>query len=110
MCGLAGFLEAPARSAGELDRVARSMADTLRHRGPDDDGVWTDPANGIGFGFRRLAILDLSPLGHQPMVSRNGRIVVMFNGEIYNHSELRRDLETAGSRFKSHSDTEVLVE
>ncbi|MEI2700403.1 MAG: hypothetical protein V9E94_19490 [Microthrixaceae bacterium] len=69
------------------------MADTLRHRGPDDAGVWVDAAAGVALGHRRLSILDLSPLGHQPMLSRDGRWVIAYNGEIYNHGELRRDLQ-----------------
>ena len=110
MCGFAGFVEPAGRRAAPLDGIALTMADAIRHRGPDDGGVWCDGEAGVGFGFRRLSILDLSPLGHQPMVSADGRMVVMFNGEIYNYLELRRELEAAGCRFRSQSDTEVLVE
>ena len=83
MCGFAGFVTR-ANSAASLEELARRMAAPLDHRGPDDAGVWCDAAAGVAFGFRRLAILDLSPAGHQPMVSRGGRYVVVFNGEIYN--------------------------
>ena len=87
----------------------RRMADTIQHRGPDDSGVFVEPAAGIALGFRRLAILDLTPLGHQPMASPSRRFQVVFNGELYNHHELRRDLEAAGIRFVGRSDTEALV-
>jgi asparagine synthase (glutamine-hydrolysing) len=114
MCGLCGFLDtSPARggSAEALTGIAVRMADALRHRGPDSGGAWADPAVGIGLGHRRLAILDLSPAGHQPMESAAGRYVMVFNGEVYNYKELRNDLERAGavSGFRGHSDTEVLL-
>ncbi len=112
MCGIAGFLDlAPARDAASLQATVAAMADTLRHRGPDDAGVWVDAAAGVALGFRRLAIIDLSPHGRQPMASADGRYVVVFNGELYNFRALRADLErAAGVRFRGHSDTEVLVE
>ena len=86
------------------------MADQLIHRGPDDSGVWVDAEAGIALGFRRLAIVDLSPTGHQPMTSSNGRYVMVFNGEVYNFGELRKDLESRGHGFRGHSDTEVMLE
>lgn len=86
------------------------MSACLQHRGPDSSGSWVDEAAGVAFGFRRLAILDLRPTGEQPMVSADGRWVVVFNGEIYNHPDLRRDLEGRGIAFRGSSDTEVLVE
>ena len=86
------------------------MADTIRHRGPDDDGTWADAAAGVAFGFRRLAILDLSPTGHQPMASADGRFHVVFNGEVYNHETLRAELRADGAMFRGTSDTEVIVE
>lgn len=111
MCGLAGFIDSrQAATADELGSAAKRMADTLRRRGPDDFGLWLDPANGVALAHRRLAIVDLSPHGHQPMLSHNGRYCVVFNGEIYNFGELRQDLEKAGSAFLGHSDTEVLLE
>ncbi|HSP31171.1 MAG TPA: asparagine synthetase B, partial [Halomonas sp.] len=69
------------------------MADTLRHRGPDDGGIWVDGDAGVALGHRRLSILDLSPAGHQPMLSACQRYVLIFNGEIYNHQQLRTELE-----------------
>jgi asparagine synthase (glutamine-hydrolysing) len=86
------------------------MANRLAHRGPDDSGRWVAAEQGVGLAHRRLAIVDLSPGGHQPMHSADGRYCIVFNGEIYNHGELRRDLEAAGTRFRSSSDTETLVE
>ncbi|MFH1738284.1 MAG: asparagine synthase (glutamine-hydrolyzing) [bacterium] len=88
----------------------RSLLDTLSHRGPDDSGIWSDSGGQITLGHRRLSILDLSPLGHQPMHSHDGRWTIVYNGEIYNWQELRENLESAGVSFRSHTDTEVLLE
>lgn len=111
MCGLTGFIDlSRGTSADQLRTRVTAMADTLRHRGPDDAGVWVEEAAGVALGHRRLSILDLSPLGHQPMLSRDGRWVIAYNGEVYNHGELRRDLQQRGVTFKSSSDTETLVE
>lgn len=107
MCGFAGFLDISATTSDRA-RVVEAMAATLVHRGPDDSGVWCDDSAGIALGFRRLAILDLTPSGHQPMASRDGRWVVVFNGEIYNHGQLRGRLEPM--EWRGHSDTEVLLE
>lgn len=108
MCGIAGVL-APCTFPLETSLVA--MANTLRHRGPDAKGIWLDSESGIGFAHRRLSILDLSPYGAQPMVSASGRFVLCYNGEIYNHLALRRDLDaTTGITWRGHSDTEVLLE
>lgn len=85
------------------------MANCLKHRGPDDAGVWVDARSGIALGFRRLAIVDLSGAGHQPMMSPSGRLVLVFNGEIYNHRAMRRDLITQGITFLGNSDTETFL-
>ena len=87
--------------------LVERMRDTLAYRGPDDAGLWCEGP--VGFGFRRLSIVDLSPLGHQPMESADGRFVICFNGEVYNFGELREELEALGHRFKGHSDTEVML-
>ena len=111
MCGIAGILESPPHaSAEELGARVDAMAASLARRGPDGSGTWTDAEAGIAFGHRRLAILDLSAAGAQPMVSRSGRWVVTYNGELYNAPEIAVELESAGVRFRGHSDTEVLVE
>lgn len=103
MCGVAGFLGTGSGAVA----IARAMADTLTARGPDDVGVWGESGAGAVLAHRRLAILDLSPAGHQPMHSSNGRYVIVFNGEIYNHLELRARLQGAG--WSGHSDTETLL-
>ena len=110
MCGLVGFLQSPDEAELLLCQHARRMADTLSHRGPDAAGVWADASAGIALGFRRLAILDLSPTGHQPMCSADDRYVAVFNGEIYNYRDLRVELEQCGARFRGTSDTEVILE
>jgi asparagine synthase (glutamine-hydrolysing) len=110
MCGVAGFLDRSVRGSNRAHHeITRAMTDTIRHRGPDDEGVWTDPEAGIALGHRRLSILDLSPEGHQPMHSANGTFVMVFNGEIYNFTDLRRELEALGHRFRGHSDTEIML-
>jgi asparagine synthase (glutamine-hydrolysing) len=111
MCGIAGVLDSSAATpVAELGALVGAMADTLAHRGPDDRGVWVDAVPGVGLGFRRLSIVDLSPAGHQPMESHDGRFVLVFNGEIYDHVALRAELEAVGARFRGRSDTEVLLE
>ena len=111
MCGFAGFLTFDGTEYSTLVHSAGSMADTLVHRGPDDSGVWADAASGIALAFRRLSIIDLSPAGHQPMHSADGRYVIVFNGEIYNFGELRKQLEQSGQapEWRGHSDTEVML-
>ena len=108
MCGIAGFI-AEGFTAEAMARVARRMAGALRHRGPDGGGVWVDAAAGVALAQRRLAILDLSPTGAQPMRSVRGRYTVVFNGEIYNHRHLRRELVSLGKRFRGTSDTETML-
>ncbi len=103
MCGIAGFV-----GMGDVADIRR-MTDKLAHRGPDDSGYWTDPSRSIYFGHRRLSILDLEG-GHQPMVTIDGDLVIIFNGEIYNFAELRAELVSRGHHFQTdHSDTEVLL-
>lgn len=105
MCGIAGIFEYQRKETMSEDFVRR-MTDTIVHRGPDDEGIYVGP--GLGFGFRRLSIIDLSG-GHQPISNEDGRMWVMLNGEIYNYSELRKDLEGRGHRFATRSDTETIV-
>jgi len=107
MCGIAGFLGAPA--SGTPEGAVRCMTDAIAHRGPDADGAWCDPEARVALGHRRLSIIDLSPLGAQPMFSASGRYVVVFNGEAYNYAPIRAELAQTGYAFKGHSDTEVLL-
>jgi len=110
MCGIVGFVSSNGLPENTLSTL-RQMADRIRHRGPDDAGYWIDREAGVALAHRRLSILDLSPAGHQPMASASGRYQVIFNGEIYNHVALRRDLETIGGApaWRGHSDTEVML-
>jgi asparagine synthase (glutamine-hydrolysing) len=108
MCGIAGILEQ--KAVGELGVIVRKMTDRLIHRGPDGGDIWTDDDAGIALGHRRLAIIDLSQAGHQPMASSCGRMVLSYNGEIYNAPELRAELAAKGRVFRGRSDTEVIVE
>ena len=111
MCGLVGFVDRSLQTeADSLRRTVQRMADTLVHRGPDDGGVWVDAEAGVALGHRRLSIIDLSPTGHQPMTSRDGRYVIAYNGEVYNFPDLRRELEADGVGFRGTSDTEVIIE
>ncbi|AGX86616.1 asparagine synthase (glutamine-hydrolyzing) [Candidatus Symbiobacter mobilis] len=107
MCGLVGISFSPPFTLQE-DNLRAALA-ALQHRGPDDAGVFMDAERGIGLAHARLSILDLSPLGHQPMLSEDGRVALVFNGEIYNFRELRAELEAVGHVFCGHSDTEVLL-
>lgn len=109
MCGIAGFWDPSSSREDELEPIARSMVSVLRHRGPDDEGVWVDESASLALAHRRLAILDLSSEGHQPMHSRNQRYRLVFNGELYNFKSLRNELEQRGHGFRGHSDTEVML-
>jgi len=113
MCGITGFLARP-NSRDVLTAQVTRMAETLVHRGPDDSGAWADSFDGgaIGLGFRRLSIIDLSEAGHQPMSSHSGRYEIVFNGEIYNFADIRKELvEARGTiAWRGHSDTEILLE
>jgi len=109
MCGIAGLVSAVGARRGVAAATAASMASTLSHRGPDDTGVWESDDGTVALSHRRLSIIDLSPLGHNPMPWDDGRLWITFNGEIYNFLELRQELESAGHRFRSHTDTEVML-
>ncbi len=109
MCGLAGLVADSPRPADRVRSSVREMADALTHRGPDDQGEYVDAEAGLGLGFRRLAILDLSSAGHQPMRSPSGRYVIAYNGEAYNYRSLRRELSRLGAGFRSDCDTEVIL-
>lgn len=113
MCGVTGFFDPVGLSGEEARARLQQMADALRHRGPDDCGVWFEPLTGLGLGHTRLAIVDRSPAGHQPMLSATERFAIAFNGEIYNHRDLRGQLETglggACETWRGHSDTETLL-
>jgi asparagine synthase (glutamine-hydrolysing) len=106
MCGIVGYAGRPAALTANL---LAAMRDTIAHRGPDASGIWFAPDGSVGLGHRRLAILDLSPTGAQPMQNSGGTSIVVFNGEIYNHEELRRELAAGGVHFVGRSDTEVLL-
>ena len=105
MCGIAGIInfDGSPVSGNDIQR----MIDSIAHRGPDGEGVFCDGP--IGLGHRRLAVIDLSPAGHQPMQSINGRYVISYNGEVYNYLELRKKLEKLGYHFATKTDTEVSV-
>lgn len=107
MCGILGIFEV--RPGGGRENTGRRMAAALAHRGPDDEGLWQDEEAGLLLGHRRLAILDLSPEGRQPMSSPGGRYVTVYNGEIYNYAETGRELAAAGAVFRGRSDTEVML-
>jgi asparagine synthase (glutamine-hydrolysing) len=111
MCGIAGFWRG-GPIAADAAAVARRMAAALAHRGPDADDTWVDEYSGVALAHRRLSIIDLSPLGNQPMVSASGRFVIVFNGEVYNYGSLRKELAGragSGVPFRGHSDTEVML-
>jgi asparagine synthase (glutamine-hydrolysing) len=111
MCGIAGFVGAsPQSTLGNADVVAEAMAASLAHRGPDDQGIWTDPEAGTALIHRRLSIIDLSPAGHQPMVSADGRFIISYNGEVYSYQPIAAELAARGWKFRGHSDTEVILE
>ena len=110
MCGLTGFWDFSVRYSGEqLAAIAGSMVAKIIHRGPDDNNLWLDPKRGLAIGHCRLAILDLTEAGKQPMCSNSGRFILSYNGEVYNASEIRLDLIKLGYTFKGTSDTEVIV-
>lgn len=110
MCGISGIVNLSPAAPPVTEAAVVVMRDTMAHRGPDGAGLWLSPDGRVGLGHRRLSIIDLSAVADQPMSDADGSIHVVFNGEIYNHAELRRELEAAGHRFRTdHSDTEVIV-
>lgn len=111
MCGITGFIDSRTRYRDETGtQVLQAMTLALKHRGPNDQGWWHDDKDRVFLGHTRLSIIDLSSEGHQPMVSRDGRFVMVFNGEIYNYKEIQSNLSKEGHRLRGHSDTEVLLE
>ena len=106
MCGIVGVVH---RGQQRLASLVVTMRDTLSHRGPDDAGVQVWPEHRVGFGHRRLSIIDLSPSGHQPMSNEDDTVWIVFNGEIYNFKALRRELKQLGHTFRSNTDTEVII-
>lgn len=110
MCGIAGLFDISSqRGSEEYINITNNMSKALAHRGPDSNGVWADVEYGVTLGHRRLAIIDISHEGHQPMISSYGRYVITYNGEIYNFLVIRRELEEKGYKFRGHSDTEVIL-
>src|SRR5579859_3422371 len=106
MCGICGLISLDGER-NVPEHLVRQMMDALKHRGPNDEGFHGEP--GIGFGFRRLATLDLSPLGNQPMCNEDGTVWLLFNGVIYNYLDLIPELKAAGHTFRSRCDTEVII-
>ena len=112
MCGIAGYFcpQAAIVDRGTMKSTVRAMIGTMIHRGPDAEGIWSDPSGRCVLGHRRLSIIDISDAGRQPMLSNDGRYVITFNGEIYNYLEMRPLLEAAGIRIRGRTDTEILLE
>src|SRR5262245_15220997 len=105
MCGFVGYWNRDGRAANAA--ILDNMLDRINYRGPDDRGTWT--AKDVGLGHARLSILDLSPRGHQPFITEDGKGVIFYNGEVYNFKDLRANLEAEGVKFKSTTDTEVVL-
>ena len=108
MCGITGYWNRTGEGAEALAQDLAKAVASPRHRGPDDHGLWTN-STGVGLGHTRLSIIDLSSHGHQPMVSVDGTVILVFNGEVYNCRGLRSELEGKGYRFTGHSDSEVVL-
>ncbi len=109
MCGITGILQFSTTTDSIPEQMLHRMGDAIAHRGPDDAGIYLSPNQHLGFSFRRLSIIDLSQAGHQPMLTPDGNTCLVFNGEIYNHRALRRQLEQVGYRYRSHTDTETIL-
>lgn len=109
MCGITGILNYSNSANAISQEVIKKMTDVIEHRGPDDDGFYISPQNRIAMGFRRLSIIDLSAAGHQPMSNHDGSIWITFNGEIYNHEQIRQELIKKGYKYKSRTDTETIL-
>ena len=111
MCGVTGYFQPGGFSKSDVGQIIQAMSSVLSHRGPDNDGAWSDADTGIALGHRRLAVLDLSPAGQQPMMSASGRFVIALNGEIYNHLKIRQELTLSEPlhEWRGHSDTETLL-
>ncbi len=110
MCGITGLIATKKEaSLASLEQIVQAMRQKIAHRGPDSAGSWVDERAGVAFGHARLAIVDLSPEGRQPMISPSGRLVMVYNGEIYNFLSLRQELEGVGLKFRGRSDTEVML-
>ena len=106
MCGIAGKFNFDPSNPIDRERLT-AMTTVVAHRGPDSDGFYV--GRGIGLGHRRLSIIDLSPAGHQPMSNEDGTIWLTYNGEIYNHADLRRELIARGHQYRSHTDSETII-
>lgn len=109
MCGIVGIYDLTGLAAGDGRAYLQRMMDRLVHRGPDDEGIWLHPRGHVALGLRRLAMLDLTQAGHQPMTNDSGNLVITFNGEVYSFLEVRKELQRKGHAFRSNSDTEVLL-
>ena len=110
MCGIAGFFNPKIdQSEDYVAQILSAMSTAIIHRGPDGHGNWIDAESGIGLTHRRLSIIDLTYAGHQPMVSNSSKYVISFNGEIYNHNDLRYELKNKNIKWRGHSDTETLL-
>ena len=109
MCGIAGFRNTQGPLLRDPTASAERMAEAMRLRGPDDQGVWISEDRRLALSHRRLSILDVSSRGHQPMLSPDGKAAIVYNGEIYNFRDIRSDLEKQGDRFVTGTDTEVLL-
>lgn len=109
MCGITGIINYGSQNQEISESILKKMTNIIRHRGPDDEGIWISQDRVCGLGFRRLSIIDLSSAGHQPMTTADGRFTIVFNGEIYNHLNLRQELESKGYKYKSRTDTESIL-